>query len=163
MTAATGAVTPLFLHGLDSSIQCTKARWLREHFPQVQMRDFDGSLEQRMAQLDELIAPLTGELVLVGSSFGGLMATFYASRHPERCRRLVLLAPALNFAGYRPPATKISVPTLAIMGTHDTSCPPAVTRPLAEASFSHLEVRMVDDDHHLLNVFPTLEWEKLLY
>lgn len=153
--------TPIFLHGLDSSTQGTKARWFRAHFPQVGMRDYSGDLSQRLAQLEEQVQGLEG-LILVGSSFGGLMATCFALRYPERCRRLVLLAPALNFSEYRAPTTKITVPTLLIMGRHDTVCPPHLVQPQAEATFSDLELRIEDDDHMLHTSFPVLDWASLL-
>ena len=153
--------TPIFLHGLDSSTQGTKARWFRAHFPQVGMRDYSGDLSQRLAQLEEQVQGLEG-LILVGSSFGGLMATCFALRYPERCRRLVLLAPALNFGEYRAPTTKITVPTLLIMGRHDTVCPPHLVQPQAEATFSDLELRIEDDDHMLHTSFPVLDWASLL-
>nr|WP_321465855.1 alpha/beta fold hydrolase [uncultured Desulfobulbus sp.] len=153
--------TPFFLHGLDSSIQGTKARWFRQHFPQVQMVNYDGTLSQRLTQLERQVEGLH-QLILVGSSFGGLMATCFAIAHPERCRRLVLLAPALNFGEYRPPEKKIAVPTLLVMGRHDTVCPPDLVRPRAEAAFNNLEVRLEDDDHMLHTCFPTLDWPSLL-
>ena len=153
--------TVFFLHGLDSSTQGTKARWFRQHFPQVRMRDYDGDLSQRLVQLEEQVQGLD-DLILVGSSFGGLMATCFAIGHPERCRRLVLLAPALNFGEYRAPTIKINVPTLVIMGRHDTVCPPALVQPQAEATFSDLELRIEDDDHMLHASFPVLDWPNLL-
>jgi pimeloyl-ACP methyl ester carboxylesterase len=152
---------PLFLHGLDSSIQGTKARWFQRHFPQVQMRNYDGDLNRRLIQLDGQVRGIQ-QLILVGSSFGGLMATCFAIRHPEKCRRLVLLAPALNFAGYQAPPEKISVPTLLVMGRHDTVCPPELVLPRAEATFSNIEVRIEDDDHMLHTSFPALDWSNLL-
>jgi len=153
--------TPLFLHGLDSSIQGTKARWFQQHFPQVQMQNYDGELSQRLSQLEEQVGGINN-LILVGSSFGGLMATCFAIRYPQRCRRLVLLAPALNFADFRPPAEKITVPTLLVMGRHDTVCPPELVQPRAEATFTDLEVRLEDDDHMLHTTFPNLDWRALL-
>lgn len=153
--------TPLFLHGLDSSIQGTKARWFRHHFPQVQMRNYAGDLSRRLAQLEDQVTGME-QLILVGSSFGGLMATCFSIRHPDRCRRLVLLAPALNFGEYQPPTHKIDVPTLLVMGRHDTVCPPELVRPQAEATFSTLEIRLEDDDHLLHTSFPALDWSNLL-
>lgn len=155
------ASTSIFLHGLDSSIQGTKARWFRQHFPHVQMRNYNGELSQRLTQLEEQVAGMD-QLTLVGSSFGGLMATCFAIRYPQRCRRLVLLAPALNFGEFQPPPEKITVPTLLIMGRHDTVCPPHLVQPQAEATFSQLEVRIEDDDHMLHASFPVLDWPNLL-
>ena len=152
---------PLFLHGLDSSIEGTKAQWFRRHFPGVRLQNYTGELDERLAQLEAQVAGLE-RLVLVGSSFGGLMAACFALRSPERCRRLVLLAPALNFVDFHPPAAPIAVPTLVVTGAHDTVCPPALILPLARASFAGLEVRLEDDDHMLHRTFPSLDWPRLL-
>lgn len=151
----------LFLHGLDSSIGGTKAQWFRLHFPQVRIRNYSGDLDQRLDQLEEETAGLD-RLILVGSSFGGLMAANFAIRHPERCRRLVMLAPALNFTEYQPPAVPLALPALLVIGQHDTVCPPDLVRPLARATFSNLEVRIEDDDHMLHRTFPVLDWQRLL-
>ena len=152
---------PLFLHGLDSSIEGTKAQWFRHHFPGVRLQNYTGDLDERLAQLEEQVAGLD-RLILVGSSFGGLMAACFALRSPERCRRLVLLAPALNFVDFHPPAAPIAVPTLVVTGAHDTVCPPALILPLARASFADLTVRLEDDDHMLHRTFPSLDWPQLL-
>ena len=152
---------PLFLHGLDSSIEGTKAQWFRRHFPGVRLQNYTGDLAERLAQLEAQVAGLE-RLVLVGSSFGGLMAACFALRSPERCRRLVLLAPALNFADFHPPAEPVSVPTLVVTGAHDTVCPPELILPLARACFTDLTVRLEDDDHMLHRTFPPLDWPRLL-
>lgn len=153
--------TTLFLHGLDSSGQGTKGRFFQAHFPQVRCPDFSGDLDQRLARLEGLCAGQDG-LTLIGSSFGGLMATCFAGRHPDRVARLILLAPALNFTGYQPPATRLAVPTLLVMGRHDTVCPPALVLPLAEATFARLVIEQGDDDHMLARLFPRLDWQGLL-
>ena len=150
-----------FLHGLDSSIQGTKAQWFRQHFPTVRMRNYDGDLSMRMDQLETQVAGLD-QLILIGSSFGGLMAACFAIRYPQRCRRLVLLAPALNFSGYSLPALPTAVPALLVMGTQDTVCPPDLVLPQAQATFSKLELRIEDDDHLLHHSFPRLDWSDLL-
>ena len=125
------------------------------------MRNYTGELSQRLSQLEEQLTGMD-DLILVGSSFGGLMATCFALRQPERCRRLILLAPALNFSEYRMPAEKIAVPTVLVMGRHDTVCPPEVVQPRAEATFSNLHIRLEDDDHMLHTSFPALDWATLL-
>jgi pimeloyl-ACP methyl ester carboxylesterase len=150
-----------FLHGLESSSRGTKGRWLAERFPDVRLHDYHGDLPQRLEQLEQHLTRLD-DLILVGSSFGGLMAACFAARHPGRCRRLVLLAPALNFAGYRPPPAPLDVETLVVLGTHDTVCPPDLVLPLARASFLAPEIRLEDDDHLLHRVFPLLDWRTLL-
>ena len=154
-------VTTLFLHGLDSSTRGTKALWFRTHFPQVGMRGYHGDLEHRLAQLEEQTAGAE-RLILVGSSFGGLMAACFAARHPGQCRRLILLAPALNFNNYQPPPVPLTVPVFLVIGANDTVCPPDLVIPLARAAFSNLEVRLEDDDHLLHRTFPRLDWPALL-
>lgn len=151
----------VFLHGLDSSSRGTKGRWLAERFPEVRARDYDGDLPDRLDQLTDHVAGLD-DLILIGSSFGGLMAVTFAVRHPERCRRLVLLAPALNYGGYRPPAEPLDVDVLAVLGERDSVCPPGAVAPLVRASFRAPKVRIEDDDHLLHRVFPTLDWPRLL-
>ncbi|MBM9514332.1 alpha/beta fold hydrolase [Desulfogranum marinum] len=153
--------TCYFLHGLESSSQGTKGRWFDEHFPNMIVPDFKGTLEERLTQLDQLCGD-GKDLLFVGSSFGGLMATVYASRHPLACRRLILLAPALNYDGYVPSEKPIQVPTLLVIGRHDTVTPPDRVVPLAEKSFADIEIRVEDDDHMLHNMFPALDWSLLL-
>ena len=151
----------VFLHGLDSSSQGTKGRWLAERFPGVRRRDYSGDLDERLQQLTDQVDGLD-HLILIGSSFGGLMATAFAVREPERCRRLVLLAPALNHGGYRPPPQPLDVEALVILGAHDTVCPPEQVLPLARSTFRASEIRVEDDDHLLHGSFPRLDWELLL-
>ncbi|MHA2247677.1 MAG: YqiA/YcfP family alpha/beta fold hydrolase [Candidatus Hodarchaeales archaeon] len=41
------------------------------------------------------------DLILFGSSFGGFLLAYYANRHPEKIRKLILIAPALGFSASR--------------------------------------------------------------
>ena len=156
MTTAT-----YFLHGLDSSGQGTKGQFFALNFPHVVCPDFQGTLPERLCQLEEL-AKTQHQLILIGSSFGGLMATCYAIEHPHKVARLILMAPALNFAEYRPPSKKLSTPTFLIIGKHDTVTPANLVVPLAKATFANLEIRIEDDDHMLHKSFQNLHWQKLL-
>ena len=101
-------------------------------------------------------------MTLIGSSFGGLMATCYAIKHPGKVTRLILLAPALNFEDYQPPAELLRIPTVLIIGKHDTVTPAVHVIPLAKATFAELEIHIEDDDHMLHNSFYLLNWKKLL-
>jgi pimeloyl-ACP methyl ester carboxylesterase len=150
-----------FLHGLESSSQGTKARFFENHFPQVVSPDFSGNLTERLLQLEKMCLRKT-DLIFVGSSFGGLMATCFAIKHPEKVARLILMVPALNFGDYRAPKIKLSIPTLLIAGRHDTITPPALVIPLAQKTFSNLEIRIEEDDHMLHNSFRQLDWSSLL-
>ncbi len=153
--------TTFFLHGLDSSGKGTKGSYFANHFPEVLRPDFHGDLEERLAQLTGLIADRS-DLRFIGTSFGGLMATCHAIRNPAAVSRLILLAPALNYADFQPPATRLSQPTLLVIGDGDTVTPPALVLPKAEATFADLEVRVVADDHLLRLAFPLLDWPTLL-
>jgi 8-oxo-dGTP pyrophosphatase MutT (NUDIX family) len=150
-----------FLHGLDSSGQGTKGRFFSQHFPHILRPDFSGNLEERMARLTELCGGGT-YLTLIGSSFGGLMAVIFATRHPDRLARLILLAPALNYGDYHPPRKPLTIPTTLIIGKDDTVTPPDLVLPLASATFADLNIQVADDDHLLHRTFPALPWYRLL-
>jgi predicted esterase len=151
----------LFLHGLDSSGFGTKGRYFAETYPDMLRPDFDGSLTERMERLHAIVADLT-DLIIVGSSFGGLMATCLAIERPSCVKRLVLLAPALNFSEYQPPPTKLAVQTVLIIGRLDMVTPPDIVVSAAESTFAQLETVMVDDDHLLHDSFRQLDWQALL-
>lgn len=153
--------TTIFLHGLDSSGNGTKGQYFARYHPEVLRPDFSGTLEERLVQLDRHCTGLAN-LRLIGSSFGGLMATCRAIQQPEGLNRLILLAPALNFAGFSPPAQCLSIPTLLVIGERDTVTPPNLVIPLAKATFADLELRLVKDDHLLRASFPDIEWQRLL-
>lgn len=150
-----------FLHGLDSSGQGTKGQFFAQHFPHILSPDFSGDLEARMARLTELCGGRT-PLTLIGSSLGGLMAALFATEHPDRLARLILLAPALNYGNFRPPQKPLTMPTTLIIGKDDTVTPPSLVLPLARATFADLNIEVVDDDHLLQRTFPTLPWHRLL-
>lgn len=156
-----GKRATFFLHGLDSSGQGTKGRFFAEHFPHIRRPDFSGGLEERMARLEGLCAGLD-DLALIGSSFGGLMATLFARRQPQRVSRLILLAPALNYGNYQPPAEKLAIPATLVIGRDDTVTPPALVLPLAKRTFAHLHIEVAKDDHMLHQTFASLPWHRLL-
>ncbi len=149
-----------FLHGLESSGRGTKGNFFAQNYPHIICPDFEGTLRTRLEKLEELCKKQ--QLTLIGSSFGGLMSTCYATEHPEKVARLILLAPALNFESYRPPAKRLLIPTFLIIGKQDTITPADLVTPLAKATFSNLEIRIEDDDHMLHGIFHLLDWQKLL-
>lgn len=156
-----GQEATLFLHGLDSSGQGTKGQFFAQHFPHILRPDFIGSLEDRMAGLEQICAGIN-RFTLIGSSFGGLMASLFAARHPDRVTRLILLAPALNYGDYQPPRQALTIPTSLVIGKDDTVTPPDLVLPLARASFANLDIAVADDDHLLHIAFPALPWHRLL-
>ena len=154
--------TRVFIHGLDSSSRGTKGTFFRARYPEMLMEDFSGPLEARMEQLTGSLARKSN-LILVGSSYGGLMAALFACRHEARVRRLILLAPALGHADFSPwYSTPLRMPVILYHGRNDTVVPPEPTRQVAERLFVNIESHLVDDDHDLHRIFPTLEWDRLL-
>ncbi len=150
-----------FLHGLESSSQGTKARFFADNYPQIVSPDFSGDLEERLQQFEKICLE-ENNLSLIGSSFGGLMAARFALKYPEKITRLTLLAPALNYGNYCAPEVMLPIPTIIIIGKNDTVTPADKVIPLAEKTFSNLEVQIEDDDHMLHNSFKQIDWDKLL-
>lgn len=154
-------VTRIFIHGLDSSGSGTKGTYFASHFPDMLRPDFNGTLSDRMQQLNALLGDAE-DLIAVGSSFGGLMGTCLALEQPERVQRLILLAPALNFHEFRVPDKKIDVDTILVIGRDDVVTPPDIVVPAAEATFVSLQLSIVNDDHLLHNTYQDLDWPYLL-
>ena len=152
----------LFIHGLDSSSQGTKARYFKKRFPKMIIPDFSGSFTARMTSFQEISTDIS-KFILIGSSFGGLMATVFTMQKPEKVLRLILLAPALNFPDFdHYPVSKISAPTLICIGKNDTVTPLEKVLPKAESIFTNIEKLVVDDDHLLRKSFTAIDWFSLL-
>lgn len=161
----------IYLHGLESDSNSGKARLFREWFPGMLTPDFKGSFEERMTQLEPILAAKEN-WTIIGSSFGGLMGTVYTCKHPSRVRKLILLAPALLrdlFGSYLDPSTgsgqrlePVSVPTLLIHGTLDTIVPLEAVREAAQHLFTNLTYHIVEDDHRLHKTVQELDWKTLL-
>ena len=150
----------IFIHGQESSSRTYKATLLRAAFPGALVPDFSGTLAERMARLEPILA--AGQAwAIVGSSMGGLMAALWACAHPARVRRLVLLAPAFHLAEFAPDAP-IDVPTAVFHGLRDSVVPLAPVRAAAERAFRHLEFHTVDDDHRLHSTATAIDWRALL-
>lgn len=153
-------VRRMFIHGLESSGHGFKGRLLRGVYGDTLTPDFRGDLAERMAQLEPM---LEGNVpwILVGSSFGGLMAALAACQQPTRVHRLILLAPALHHPEFQTPGL-VAVPTLVVHGTRDEVVPLGEVRTRAERSFTQLTFRQVDDDHLLHATVQALDWHALL-
>jgi len=152
----------VFIHGLESSGQGTKGKFFRERYPDMIVEDFFGPFSQRMEKLEGLLEN-RNNLILVGSSYGGLMAAVYACLHKERVEKLVLLAPAINLEPYEPYRNKIlHMPITIIHGLQDNVVPLADVREIAQRAFADLDFQTVDDDHPLSATFPSLDWDTFL-
>ncbi len=155
-------MTRIFLHGLESSSKGAKASFLRALFPDILIPDFKGSLSERMVSLEAILSGREN-IIMAGSSFGGLMATLYAMEKPETVDRLVLLAPALNFPEFSQYKVKsIKVPTWMIIGSDDNVTPVQEVLPLARKIFFDFNYDEVDDGHMLAETFRNFEWQTML-
>lgn len=134
-----------FFHGLESAPHGTKYQRLSESFD-VYSPDFQGmDIWERLEKAERVTEEMT-DVVVVGSSYGGLLAALLYSRHPDRFAGYVLMAPAL----YLEAADQVErMPDNAVVihGTHDEVVPiDAVRQKCAEHG---LEVTEVDDGHRL--------------
>jgi pimeloyl-ACP methyl ester carboxylesterase len=155
-------MTRVFIHGLESSSQGTKGVYFRNKFPDMIVKDYTGSLENRIEQLNTVLAGKT-DLILVGSSYGGLMAAIYACLDPKKVKKLILLAPALDLAPFRPYLkNRLTMPTVVYHGRNDEVVSPGPVREIVEKMFADLDYHSVDDDHPLSRSFETLDWDALL-
>ncbi len=101
----------LYLHGFASGPSSAKAHFFRKHFNELGVgitvldllpNEEDFTRMQTSRLLDDLttIVEYMGgaELAVIGSSFGGLLATWLAHLMPMRVQKLILMAPALRWS-----------------------------------------------------------------
>ena len=152
----------IFIHGLESSNRGTKAVFFREKYPNMILPTFEGPLPARMEKLNRLLSGKS-EIRIVGSSFGGLMATLFAMKSAPRVERLILLAPAINLLDFASGEHgRVSMPVRIYHGKEDRVIPLDAIEPTARAIFDDLAFTVVDDDHFLHKTFKTLDWDALL-
>ena len=154
--------TRVFIHGLESSGRGTKGTYFGKRYPDMILEDYFGSFQERMDKLEEILAG-KNHLIIVGSSFGGLMAAAFACLHEETVDKLILLAPALHLDFFRPyRGKKLHIPVTIYHGLQDDVVPLSEIREIAEKLFVNHEFHAVDDDHPLHKTFPALDWNSLL-
>jgi pimeloyl-ACP methyl ester carboxylesterase len=154
--------TLVFIHGLESTAQGAKGQFFSHNFPEMIIEDYTGNFNTRMKKLNGILAGKT-DLIIVGSSYGGLMAVRYAMENESMVKKLILLAPALNLPEFKSGAFKqLMIPVLIYHGTGDDVVDPRIVKQIASKYFSNLEYHLVEDDHPLHKTFPVLDWRKLL-
>jgi len=155
-------ITRIFIHGLESSSGGTKGVFFRKRYPDMIVEDFRGSLEERMVKLNKILSDKT-DSILVGSSFGGLMAAIYTCNNKNKVKKLILLAPALNqeeFKSYLD--KKVDVPVTVYHGRNDNVVPVESIRTIACSVFTRITYNIVDDDHPLRATFKSFDWDEML-
>lgn len=152
----------VYIHGLGSSGQGDKATLLRGIFPEILTPDFRGSLDDRMAELETMLAGMANWKI-IGSSFGGLMGAMFACRYPSRVERLILLSPALiwpDFVNNLP--APISIPVVVYHGKKDDLISLEAVKGIADKVFLNLTFHPVDDDHGLYQTVRAIDWRNLM-
>ena len=154
--------TRVFIHGLESSSMGTKGIFFRDKYPDMIIEDFVGTFEERMEKLNKLLSG-KAPLILVGSSYGGLMATVYAFNNEKSIKKLILLAPALDIYEFEPYlGRQLLVPVVIYHGRDDDVVSPASVQDIARKLFANLDYHLVDDDHSLHATFSLMNWNDLL-
>ncbi|MCF8054403.1 MAG: alpha/beta hydrolase [Deltaproteobacteria bacterium] len=151
-----------FIHGSESSAQGNKGRYFSANFSGMVVGDFCGGAQERLAQFTLLVGDKQG-IVIVGSSYGGLVGAMYALKNPAGVKKLIMLAPALDmeeFAAYR--ELSVLLPAVLFHGSNDTLVPAQAVKKIAKRCFPLLEYHLVKDDHSLTETFPHLPWRELL-
>lgn len=143
----------VFAHGLEGSPQGTKSQRLRTLGPPLLVPDLRGvPLQGRYDHLEQ--ATRAGGVLLVGSSYGGLVAALLAQNHPERFVAVVLCAPALGWL--EPPnhepdrlAAPPGLPVVILHGLHDDIVPIELSRAYRDRSGPLVVLHELDDGHAL--------------
>jgi pimeloyl-ACP methyl ester carboxylesterase len=140
----------VFLHGLESGPHGSKYQTLaRLGLGEVLAPNCEG-IQDPALRLQIIERELTDHrrMVLVGSSFGGLMALLYAAKHPQRVAGLVLCAPAVHRPDLcEPPDVTPGFPVRVLHGRQDDVVPLASVQAYCQAQ--GLPLTLVDDDHRL--------------
>ena len=161
----------IFVHGLESSGEGFKGNFFKKINPDILTPSFEPYqpnlsigllLKKRMQQLESLLK-LHPFWIMIGSSFGGLMATIYALQNPNKVSKMILLAPALNETRFqKKKITPIDIPVIIFHGKYDNVIARGPTEVLAKKYFTNLEYNIVDDDHFLHLTVQALDWKQLL-
>jgi predicted esterase len=152
----------IFIHGQESSSQGTKGHFFRQLFPEMIIPDFAGDIPTRMAELNEILVGRS-DIIMIGSSLGGLMAALYAFQNQDTINKLILLAPALNLPEFDPYLSeKLTLPVFVFHGKNDEVIPCHLIQTIAQRVFSNVSFTVLDDDHRLTATFVDIDWPKII-
>lgn len=161
----------IFIHGLESSGNGFKGQLLRKMLPGCLTPNFtpysseisiNTLLKNRMEQLIPILRDKE-KLIIIGSSFGGLMGTLFTLEFPNQVSKLILLAPYLSSEILRiKKYSPVNVPVIIFHGKHDNIISFKIARTGAEKLFTNLKYNLVDDDHLLHKTVQALNWKKII-
>ena len=143
----------VWAHGLWGSPNGSKVTAIRKSGIKVISPDFNEmELIDRVELLKETIE--IGNVVLAGSSWGGLACALTAMQIPEKLKGLLLLAPALHYpeSPNDEPEKLIapdSVPVTIIHSTTDDIVPISASKNYIERSGNNVQMIEVEDNHVL--------------
>ena len=143
----------VWAHGLWGSPNGSKVTAIRESGIEVISPDFNEmELVDRVELLKETID--IGDVVLAGSSWGGLACALTAQEKPVKLRGLLLLAPALHYPEHPNdvPEKLIApdnVPVTIIHSTTDDIVPISASKDYIERSGNNVQLIEVEDSHVL--------------
>lgn len=154
-----------YIHGMDSSPQGLRARFLAERFPSMRIPALPNDLDQRLAILDREIEEPS---ILVANSLGGLTALLWLQRRPL-ARFLILLAPAVGFFDPRYDTAELRalldtlllppIPCRILAAIEDEIIPIGAVDHLVARSQPHGNLHYLRlNDSHLLHSAPAMTW-----
>tara|TARA_B110000116_G_scaffold153911_1_gene133074 strand:+ start:1290 stop:1778 length:489 start_codon:yes stop_codon:yes gene_type:complete len=158
----------VWAHGLWGSPNGSKITAIRESGVKVIAPDFNEmELVNRVQLLEKTIE--IGDVVLAGSSWGGLACALTAQKKPDKLKGLLLLAPALHYP--EPPndnpdnlIAPDGIPITIIHSKTDDIVPISASKDYVKRSGNNVNLIVVEDNHVLENSIELIisEAKKLL-
>ncbi len=162
----------IFIHGLESSGDGFKGQLLRKALPGCltpSFRSFSPKysirslLKARMEQLIPIVKD-KAHWIIIGSSFGALIASIFSLENSSKVSKLILLAPYLSTQELDPKKySPIDIPVIVFHGNQDKIVSINLSRILAEKIFTNLVYNIVDDNHSLKKTVQALDWKKIVF
>ena len=143
----------VWAHGLWGSPNGSKVTAIRESGIEVISPDFNEmELADRVELLEKTIE--IGDVVLAGSSWGGLACALTAQKKPEKLKGLLLLAPAHNYPeppNYNPNNLMApeNIPVTIIHSKTDDIVPISASKDYIKRSGNNVNLIEVEDSHVL--------------
>ena len=145
----------VWAHGLWGSPNGSKITAIKNSGIEVVAPDFNEmELIDRITLIEKVIDE--GNIVLAGSSWGGLACALVAQRKPEKIKVLLLLAPALHYPEHpndnpEKLVAPENIPVVIIHSTTDDIVPISASRDYLERSKENVKLIEVEDNHVLEN------------